>query len=295
MTSLARIPGPVPVAVTSSALEPTALTRLDDRFRSTTNWVRHDASFYRCWIAEADDALPEAMRHRLRDEVANALGLDLAGPVRITVQRMDVGDGADRHTDRPLVGYECARWIAQLDTPSGGCFRMLEPDGDDWRTWLERPATRNQAIAFELCDAAHHEVAECRTARRTVVLHFWHRANPPHARDLVHAWLAPMSFASLPRALDSRLAEADATTDDHVTGFAARVAWLLDAWGHGDVVGAFARALTGAPPASEDEARARFVVELALESFDRRAFEALPVRARQWWLDALEGRAASRG
>ncbi|MEM6926878.1 MAG: hypothetical protein AAF602_08130 [Myxococcota bacterium] len=287
MTSLVRIPGPVPVAVTSSAFDPVTLAGLDDPFRSTKGWVRHDASFYRCWIAEADDALPEHTKHGLRDEVASVLELDLAGPVRITVQRMAVGDGAHRHTDRPLVGYECARWIAQLDTPSGGDFRMLEPDGEGWRPWLERPAARNEAVAFELCEAAHHEVTECRTPRRTVVVHFWHRANPPHARRLVDQWLAPMSFAALPPELDLMLAEADATTDDHVTGFAARVAWLVDAWGHDDVEGAFSRALTGAAADSESEARARFVVGLALESFDRRAFEALSPSSREWWLDAL--------
>ncbi len=287
---LVRVHGRIPLATTDEAFEEVVLHRLDARFAATTDWVRHDASFYRCFIAECDDALAPSARSRLRDEVGEVLGLDLAGPVRVTAQHMAVGDGADRHTDRPLVGYEAARLVAQLDTPDGGRFRVLEPDGSDgWRAWLDRPAVRNQAVALELCEASHHEVTECRTPRRTVVAHFWHRANPPHARELVHGWLAPMSFAALPAALDARIAEADAHVDPHLTGRAARVVWLLAQWDddEGVLAGAFERAVTGASPESEPEARARFVTHLALESFDREAFEALPDRSRQWWLDGL--------
>ena len=275
------------MALVDAAFDPSTLRELDERFASTTAWVRHDASFYRCWIAETDDALPQAVRQGLRDQVATTLGLDLAGPVRITTQRMEVGDGADRHTDRPLVGYEAARLIVQLDTSVGGTFRMLEPSNDGWRPWLTQRATRNQGAAFELCEASHHEVTECRSARRTLVVHFWHRANPPRARPLVQSWLERMSFRDLPAALDPLLAEADATVDDSSTGFAGRVAWLLGKQEYADLIGAFQRALVRAPPASEAEARARFVVDLALESFDRYAFEALPHRSQRWWLDAL--------
>ncbi|MEN0065910.1 MAG: hypothetical protein AAGA48_27465 [Myxococcota bacterium] len=285
---LERVSGRIPVAVTEAAFDAQMLAKLDARFAATRDWVRHDQNFYRCFIAEADDALPDSIQTGLRDAVGAALGLPLAATVRITVQRMTTGDGADRHTDRPLVGYEAARFILQLDTPRGGCFRLLEAEGQG-RAWLQRPAVRNQALAFELCTDADHDVTPCVDARRTLVVHFWHRANPPHARDLVHQWLAPMSFASLPSVLDPLIAEADANFDDRVTGVAGRVAWLIGQWGGtpADVSEAFIRVLKGALAGTEAEARARFIVELALDSFDRSTFEALPVSSQRWWFSAL--------
>lgn len=288
---LERVPGPVAVATVARVFDPRRLTRMEAQFAGPVDWTRHDASFYRCFMAEIDDALPAADRADLRQRVAAALDLELAGPVRVTAQRMEVGDGADRHSDRPLVGYECARLIVQLDTPEGGAFHMVQGS----RVWLDRPSVRNQGLALELAAGSDHLVTPCRSLRRTVVVHFWHRANPPHARDLVHGWLAPMSFAELPRELDPLVERADQLTSDEVTGRAARVAWLLGRWGAppATLVGAFQATLDGASPGSDAEARARFVVGLMLDAFDRSAYEGLSTASRSWWLEAL-GQATPR-
>lgn len=282
---LQRVAGAFPLARTERALAPTVLVELDRRFAQVRDWARHDQHFYQCFIHEVTD-WPEGHGRALREVVAEALGLPLAGRVGITLQRMEVGDGAAPHTDAPRAGYEAARLVVQLDTPGGGRFRALE-QGEGW---LELAPVRNHGVAFELGPRSWHEVTACEGPRRTVVFHFWHPANPEHTRARLDATVGTLSFADLPSVLDASIERADAL-DPERTDRAAQVAWWLRRWGHAHeaLVAAFDRAVDERPPQGSDEALACFLAVLHREGFDRLAYEALPEPARERWRSVLAG------
>lgn len=283
---LRRIDGPFPLAVTDAAFRPDVLARLEALFDPPQDWVRHQDHFYRCFIAEVHDALPQPWLKALREHVGQALGLPLAGPVRVTAQRMEPDDGSDRHTDRPLVGYECARLVVQLDDAVGGHFRAF--DGDT--VWLDRPPRPNQAVAFELCRSSVHDVTPCTGTRRTVVFHFWHVANPIDAREALDRELAGVSLRDLPLALGPHMDAAEAACSDVDTYRAALTASLLRQWGEPveRVIPAYLACVYGRD-LSPRAAWAAWLVHLHTEDFHRPLWEALPRPAplgpsRQRWL-----------
>ncbi len=259
---LTPVPGPFPLAVADAMFDDAVLARLTALFEGWAGWPRHEDTFYRCWITEVHDELDPAWLAGLRHEVSEALGVPLAGPVRVTAQRMAPGDGSDRHTDRPLAGYEAARLVLQLDSAEGGHFRTF--DGE--RLWLERPPRPNQAVAFELSARSWHAVTPCASVRRTVVFHFWHPDNPPDMRERLDAMLAGVSFAELPRALHRWMDEAEARLPDELTNRAGLVAALLGRQGHEDdvLVEAY-RAVVDGRPLEGAAARAGWLVGLHLE------------------------------
>jgi hypothetical protein len=128
---LTPVPGPFPLAVADAMFDDAVLARLTALFEGWAGWPRHEDTFYRCWITEVHDELDPAWLAGLRHEVSEALGVPLAGPVRVTAQRMAPGDGSDRHTDRPLAGYEAARLVLQLDSAEG-TFARSTGSGCGW-------------------------------------------------------------------------------------------------------------------------------------------------------------------
>jgi len=291
-----RVHGPFALAVTETAVDPGELWRLGALFVQPAPWVRHQDHFYRCFIAEVDGHLPAPMVARLRGRVGAVLGLDLADPVRVTAQRMEAGDGSDRHTDRPRAGYEAARLVVQLDRDVGGHFRAF----DGPRVWVDRAPQPNGGVALALSDRSAHDVTVCTATRRTVVFHFWERDNPPAASRVVDDLLGSMSFAELPRALDPVMTAAEALHDDAHTHRAGSVASLLHGWGSDPdaLLAAYRAAISGAAATSDTDALARWLVTLFVDGFDRVGLAALPNSARVQWrrlLDAAEHPVASSG
>lgn len=264
------IPGPF--ALARGALPTDRLRVLERLFDRPQPWVRHQDHFYRCHIAEVDGQLPEAWLSALRDRVAALLSLDLAGPVRVTAQRMEPGDGADRHTDHPQAGYESARLVVQLDHLETGRFQTF--DGQE--PWLDLAPRPGAAVAFELGPRSHHAVSPCTRTRRTVVFHFWHRANPVDAREALDRLLADWTFAELPDGLDEVLAEAEARWPEEHCREAGMAVGLLHRWGIGEdgLVGRYRRMVCGEAlrPAT---ALSRWMVRLHHHGFDRSAWQAL--------------------
>lgn len=210
---------------------------------------------------------------RLRDALAVALDLPLHPEVTVTAQRMHPGDGAGPHTDHPLAGYEAARLILQLDAPRGGAFRALGADG---RPWLTRDPRPNGAVAMALSPRSWHDVADCLDLRRTVVLHAWHAANPPDARERLDAWFAGWSPAHLPTAWDPMVLDVEARVPDEVSLAAAATAWTLLRWGRSEAEAreAYRSVADGRQPLPE-AAWAAWLFDLHRDGFDADAWGAL--------------------
>ncbi len=271
-----QVPGPFPLAVSDRALGGDALRAAVALFERPQDWVRHQQHFYRCFIAEVDGQLGANLLERVRGRVAQALELPLGPTVRVTAQRMEEGDSSDRHSDRPLAGYEAARLIVQLDSGVGGHFRAF--DGDD--VWVERPPRRNGAVALGLGTRSDHDVTPCTGTRRTVVFHFWHRVNPPDARAALDQVLGRWSVAELPSGLDARMTSAEARLPDVLTHRAAAVAVLMHRWGRpeAEVSAAYGAVLDGRP-LDRLTALAEALVHLHVEGFDATIWDDL---ATQW-------------
>jgi len=269
---LRRVPGPFRVAVAEKLLDGAELTRLAGWFH-VERWIRHTDVFYRCDIAVVPPERSHGLAERLRAEVARVLQLDLGPHLQVTAQRMGPGDGSDVHTDRPAAGFEAVRLVVQLDEAphGGGVFRAFDDRGS---CWLERPPAPGRAVAFELSARSHHDVTGCRTPRRSVVFHYWHRGNPPDAGERLAARFAGLSFGALPPSLDEAMSAAEARYDDEVTWRAGTAAWWAHTEGHDEqqVAAVYAAALPMAAvhPLAR---RACWWVDLWRDGFDRRRWE----------------------
>ena len=164
-------------------------------------------------------------------------GLPLRGPMRATIQRMEPGQYAEPHTDRPLLGYEAARLIVQLNTdwePAHGGELHLHPDANGHESTLIRPPTFNSAFGFVMGASSFHSVQPARRRRRTAVFNFWHSGNSPEFASWVRGQREGIRFEALPRALDATRAVAELGYAEDDSFRAGVVAFLLQKWGFED-------------------------------------------------------------
>jgi len=214
------------------ALSEARLVALEALFDAEPAWVRHEDHFYECFIAEVTDALDRRWLQALARRMAEHTGLDLVDAVQVTIQRMTPGDHADPHTDRPLLGYEAARLVLQLDAQwepvDGGLFRAFDGDAPI----LARAPSRNQAVGFALTSRSLHEVTPTARIRRSVVFNFWHAGNSAAVEALVRGLFVGMDFGSLPEAVWRRAEQAEVTHSEEATHRASAVSIALLAWGY---------------------------------------------------------------
>ena len=170
----------------------------------------------------------------LIDRVADLTGLPLTDRLQVNVQRMMPGQDVRPHSDPPLVGYEIARIVLQLNpdwrTEEGG-FLQVHPDAEGGVVSGQIAPERNTAMGFVLHTDCHHSVTQVHRPRHSVVLYFWHQANTPALAALVDDLCGSMNFGALPHALDPWLEAAEATLDEEHSYRAAIVAWVLHQWG----------------------------------------------------------------
>ena len=217
--------------VRADRVDSALLNDLVRRVEQPQEWVRYD-SFYRCWIAQVEG--PIEASGALVDIMGPLLGLPLGPSVRCTLQRMAPGDGATAHSDRPLLGYECARLVIQL-TPAwrphmGGRF-AVHPDADGMRTTRRHEPLKGTAVAFAMRPQAHHSVEACAAERLTAVLHFEHVGNSAALATRLREDLGAMRFSDLPARVHPLMDRAEATRPERDSLRAATVAWLLGHWG----------------------------------------------------------------
>ncbi len=275
---------PFPYLTAATSFPAEVLADLRARFEGPLDWQRHD-SFYRCHMAHLDGLDPAWLAH-LAARMRTLLGVPLTDRVTATVQRMDPGDHALPHTDRPLVGYEVARLIVQLDpgwTPEdGGVFEALgSPDPDDVAHQV--PPLHGSAVGFVMTPRSWHAVRPTRRPRHTVVFHFQHVANTPDVARAIHRTFEAVDLASLPAALDAPMAEAEASLPEEITRRAALTAWLLHRWGEpvADVLRAYSDALHDPlPPFDAPAAQllAAWAVRLRTDDFPTEAWGEVAAR-----------------
>ena len=281
------------------------LAGLEALFRADVRWVRHEDHFYECFIADVSAALDPRWLRALAHRMATLTGIELTDKVQVTIQRMEPGDHAAPHTDRPLVGYEAARLVVQLDrdwaTEDGGCFRAFS--GDD--LVIARWPQRNSAVGFTLTAASLHDVLPTHRVRRSVVFNFWHIGNTEAVQAMVHSLFAHMDFGSLPLAVAAVADVAEVTHTETATHRASAVAIALLAWGYDPDEAAAGYLLALSPDAvcepvdalTAAAALARWLVRLHTEDFDLDVWEQLRQRLaphqhprlRQPWRVAFGG------
>ena len=277
---------PYTLFTADEAVSETRVTELEALFDDAElPWARHEDPLYRCFIADITARLDPMWLRALTRRMAELTGLELADRAQVTVQRMEPGDHVGVHSDRPLLGYEAARLVLQLDRDwaprDGGLFRAFDGEAPI----LERHPRRNTAIGLGLSDASLHEVTATQRTRRSVVFNFWHVGNAEPVERLAHGLFDAMSFASLPDAVARVAAVAEAERAEDDTHRAATVAFALTAWGYdADEAATGYRLALGdwiAPstgPRAELEvavALAGWLARLHVEDFDSDAWSAL--------------------
>lgn len=287
---------PFRYAVSRAGLDVDTVGLLRALFRDDAPWARHQDHFYRCWIAVVTDEVPASLREVVRQRVVALLDLPLATDVFVTAQRMEATDGATVHTDRPLVGYEAARLVVQLDADwsrhDGGLFLV---HADEQGPAVDEVVPRvGGAVAFELSRSSFHTVTPTSRVRNTVVFNLWHAGNPPDLAPRVVALFDGLRFDRLPRVLDPLLRAADEAGDTDAGEWLAHRAWALSRWGFGDdeVVQACATEVAALPDdLRAGRALADWATHLRLVDFHRPAWEAVVQAVRG--VDEVRVRAAA--
>lgn len=287
---------PYRFAMSEHALGEAACDALVRLFDEDVAWARHDASFYACFLAVVTDRVDPALLAALPKRVSALLDVPLTDHVHVTVQRMEPGDHALVHTDRPLVGYEAARVVVQFNRGwSEGDGGLLEVHtlAQGGEVVASLPPRYDAAFVFAQTPASHHAVTPARTQRRSAVFNFWHVGNTEALAQHVRATFDGLRFDMLPAALDEVMLDAEATLEEDVTHRAGLIALVLTRWGYEaeTVTRAYTQALQrtdvagwplsndGAPDeATVATALASWMTELHLDHFDLDRWEIVQDR-----------------
>jgi len=218
------------------ALPPERLAELLGLFGTAQDWELHQ-TFYEAYLVDVSTSLAPAFRQALVARMRHLTGLPLTEMTRVTIQRMEPGQFAAAHTDRPLLGFEAARVIVQLNQawrPGHGGVLLLHPDAAGQHVAVRRPPLFNTAIGFVMGHRSFHSVQRAVAQRRTVVCNFWHAANTPELAEWVREQFRGMRFDVLPSGLDDVAVLAEQTRPEEDSFRASSVAWLLTRWGADD-------------------------------------------------------------
>ncbi len=231
LPTVQRFAEPFPYVHATKALPSPWADHLLALFEAPQAW-QHHRSFYRAAIAVVSDQVPRAWRQQMARRAAELFELPLVDDCRITIQTMTEGQGSDVHSDRPLAGYEVARWVWQLNedwSPAhGGVLGIHGPDGGRVRS---HEPVWNSLFGFVMYPESVHSVSEVHALRRTVVVHFFHPANSEAMATHLSRLMGAMDFSTWPTALWDRADVAEQVHPDEQTFAAGAVAWLLHHWG----------------------------------------------------------------
>ncbi len=245
------------------------------------DWEEHASSLYDGAMSDVSEGLDAELRSALVARMSELLGLPLDERVQVSAQRMQPGEDVRVHTDQPLLGYETARLVVQLNhdwrPEQGGALSLHTDDLGPPRGAPLLPRY-NSAIAFALTDTSFHSVSRTERARRSVVFYFWHRANGAALRAALHQLFEGMRFASLPESAQDELERVDAELPEGAGRRAALVAWALQRWGANEAASCAALehvARLSAPltVGDEDDVLLRFGADAALACWAADVFE----------------------
>jgi hypothetical protein len=230
---------PFPFFTAEDALPAVFLSALDALFAAEQTWALHQDAFYRAWLCDVSDRIAPEPRAALIARMSAITGLPLTDRLQVTIQRMEPGQYAGPHTDRPLLGYEVARLIVQLSAdwrPEHGGALLLHRDAAGEQTVLRRPPRHNTAFGFVMGPRSFHSVEPTTTTRRTVVFNFWHIGNTEALAGHVRGLLARVRFDRLPTSLDDLIDEAERSRPEEDSFRAGCIASLLQNLGLDEAV-----------------------------------------------------------
>ena len=258
---------------------------LERAFSQAGEWQHRDGAFYRCALREVTDNIPHAFRTEVVGRMREITGLPLVDQLVVTAQRMMPGQVIGVHSDRPLLGYEIARLVVQLNRqwqPDHGGILELFAAPDSEAAIRVNPGY-NEAFGFLLHVDSHHGVTEVTQPRQSIVFNFWHAANTPELAAHVQDLFAKIHFSELPTALNAVASTAESNLPEDTTFRAGTAAVALQRWGYDDatvVAGYLHSAGLSTHDAINTEAHAAllladWVARLYRDSFDLAQWEIL--------------------
>ncbi len=225
---------PFPFFAVDATFSEEQCAALEQLFVQDNEWQHRDGAFYRCSLCDVTDAIPATFHADVLARMREITGLPLIKRFMVTAQRMLPGHVIGIHSDRPLLGYEIARLVVQLNknwqAEHGGVLELFaSPAGE--AVFRVNPE-HNKAFGFLLHPKSYHGVTEVTQPRQTVVFNFWHVANTPELEDHIKALFANLHFSELPAALDPIATDAEANLPEEVTFRAGTAAIALHRWGY---------------------------------------------------------------
>ena len=207
---------------------------LEQLFSQDREWQHQDGVFYRCSLSDVTEIIPATFQAEILARMREITGLPLVNRVLVTAQRMQPGQVIGIHSDRPLLGYEIARLVVQLNkqwqAEHGGVLELFSsPEGE--AVFRVNPEY-NKAFGFLLHADSYHGVTEVTHPRQTVVFNFWHMANTPELAAHVHALFANLHFSEFPATLNPIASAAESSLSEEVTFRAGTAAIALHRWGY---------------------------------------------------------------
>jgi hypothetical protein len=207
---------------------------LEQVFLQAGKWQHRDEGFYQCSLREVTEYIPVSLIAEVIAGMREITGLPLVDKCVVTAQRMMPGQAVGVHSDRPLLGYEIARLVVQLNRQwqpeHGGVLELFE--SNDGKAVFRVKPGYNEAFGFLLHADSHHGVSEVTEPRQTVVFNFWHAANTLELATYVQTLFANSHFSELPAALNSVASSAESNLPEDVTFRAGTAAVALHRWGY---------------------------------------------------------------
>ncbi len=225
---------PFPFFFVKAAFSEEQCAALEQLFLQDHAWQHQDGVFYRASLCDVTAAISATFQAEMLARMREITGLPLVDRILVTVQRMLPGQVIGIHSDRPLLGYEIARLVVQLNrqwqTEHGGVLELFSSPESE-AVFSVNPEY-NKAVGFLLHADSYHAVTEVSQPRQSVVFNFWHMANTPELAAHVEALFANLSFSEFPATLNPIASAAESSLSEEVTFRAGTAAIALHRWGY---------------------------------------------------------------
>jgi hypothetical protein len=229
---------PFPFFYVTAAFSEEHCAALECLFLQSGEWQHRDGDFYRCSLRDFTENIPVMFQTEVLVRMREITGLPLVNRVVVTAQRMLPGQVIGLHSDRPLLGYEFARLVLQLNkqwqAEQGGVLELF-PSSESAASFRLNPEY-NTAFGFVLNADSYHGVTEVTQPRQTVVFNFWHAANTLELAAHLQILFANMHFSELPTALNPVASAAELALPEDITFRAGTAAVALHRWGYDEAI-----------------------------------------------------------
>lgn len=225
---------PFPFFFVQAAFSAVQCVALEQLFLQASDWQHQDGVFYRCSLCNVTEHIPVSFQREVLARMREITGLPLVDHMHVTVQRMQPGHEIGIHSDRPLLGYEIARLVLQLNkewqADHGGVLQLFSSRESEAEFSVN--PEYNKAVGFLLHGDSYHAVTAVSQPRQSVVFNFWHKANTPELAAHIEALFSNLSFSEFPSALNAIASAAEASLPEEVTYRAGTAAIALQRWGY---------------------------------------------------------------